>query len=87
MAGGKVEFVGETRGAEDKLNIMKIHNAVFVNDKIEAITPEGNINLRIKRILNDQKKEVSEAHGGHEKLYFFEFDKILPEKSLIRRKV
>ena len=87
LMGGKVEFVGETRGIEGKLNIMKIHNAVFTKDKIEAITPEGNIPIKIKKILNHQKKEVSEAHGGHDKLYFFEFDKTLPERSLIRRKV
>jgi len=87
LFGGAVEFVGETRGAEGKLNIMKIHNAVLKNDKIEAITPEKNILVKIKKIFNDQKKEISEAHGGHKKLYYFEFDKVLPEGSLIRRKI
>ncbi|KKQ14274.1 MAG: Peptidase U32 [Candidatus Moranbacteria bacterium GW2011_GWF2_36_839] len=85
LFGAKVEFVGETRGVEGKLNIMKIHNAVLRQDKIEAITPEKNIALKIKKIFNDQKKEIDEAHGGHEKLYYFEFDKVLPEGSLIRR--
>lgn len=85
LFGAKVEFVGEMRGVEGKLNIMKIHNAVLKNDKIEAITPEKNIAIKIKKIFNDQKKEISEAHGGHKKLYYFEFDKILPEGSLIRR--
>ena len=87
LFGGEVEFVGETRGVEGKLNIMKIHNAVLKNDKIEAITPEKNISVKIKKIFNDQKKEISEAHGGHKKLYYFEFDKVLPEGSLIRRKL
>ncbi len=87
LFGANVEFVGETRGVEGKLNIMKIHNAVLKNDKIEAITPEKNIALKIRKIFNDQKKEISEAHGGHEKLYYFEFDKVLPEGSLIRKKI
>ena len=54
------------------------------NDKYSKIKGRKE---SIKKIFNNQKKEVSEAHGGHEKLYFFEFDKILPERSLIRRKV
>lgn len=87
LFGGRVEFVGEVRGVEGKLNIMKIHNAVLKDDKIEAITPEKNIALKIKKIFNDQKKEIDEAHGGHEKLYYFEFDKVLPEGSLIRKKI
>ncbi|MDO9231043.1 MAG: U32 family peptidase C-terminal domain-containing protein [bacterium] len=87
LFGTKVEFVGEVRGVEGKLNIMKIHNAVLRQDKIEAITPEKNIALKIKKIFNDQKKEIDEAHGGHKKLYYFEFDKVLPEGGLIRRKI
>jgi len=87
LFGAKVEFVGETRGVEGKLNIMKIHNAVLRQDKIEAITPEKNITLKIKKIFNNQKKEIDEAHGGHEKLYYFQFDKVLPEGSLIRKKI
>ena len=85
LFGAKVEFVGEVRGVEGKLNIMKIHNAVLKDDKIEAITPEKNIKVKILKIFDDQKKEIDEAHGGHEKLYYFEFDKVLPEGSLIRR--
>jgi hypothetical protein len=65
----------------------KVHNAVFIGDKIEAITPEKNITLKIKKILNDKKEEIKEAHGGHEKMYYFEFDKVLPEGSLIRKKI
>ncbi|MFZ2975529.1 MAG: U32 family peptidase C-terminal domain-containing protein [Candidatus Moraniibacteriota bacterium] len=91
---GNWEFVGEVMGVNAgtglkpvRTNIMKIHNAVLRQDKIEAITPEKNITLKIKKIFNDQKKEISEAHGGHEKLYYFEFDKVLPEGSLIRKKI
>ncbi|HRY82788.1 MAG TPA: U32 family peptidase C-terminal domain-containing protein [Candidatus Moranbacteria bacterium] len=96
MKKGSWEFVGEVlnnnvgtdfKSVQNKLNILKIHNAVFKNDKIEAITPEKNIPVKIVKILNHKKEEVQEAHGGHEKLYYFEFDKILPKGSLIRRKI
>lgn len=84
---GKFEFVGEILGVENGLHVMKAHNAVFQKDEIEAVTSEKNIPVKTIKILNNQKKEVSEAHGGHEKLYYFEFDKILPEGSLIRKKI
>lgn len=89
LQGGKFEFVGEVLDAGTSLKPVrtKVHNAIFLGDKIEAVTPEKNISVKIKKIFNDQKKEVSSAHGGHEKLYYFEFDKVLPKRSLIRRKI
>jgi len=83
---GKSEFVGETVGTENNLDIVRVHNAVFLKDKVEAVTPEGNVAVKIKRILDDKKQEVTEAHGGHSRKYYFEFDKSLPERSLIRKK-
>jgi len=89
---GNWEFVGEVMGVNAgtglkpvRTNIVKVHNALLKKDKIEAITPEKNIALKIKEIFDDQKKEISQAHGGHEKLYYFEFDKVLPVGSLIRK--
>jgi U32 family peptidase len=86
MRKGRFEFVGEVIGAENNLNIIKVHNAVFSKDKIEAVTPEGNISVKIKRIFDDKMREVAEAHGGHERKYHFEFDETLPERSLVRKK-
>jgi putative protease len=87
LQGGALEFVGEVleEGTGLKPVRTKVHNAIFLSDKIEAVTPEKNISVKILKILNDKKEVVSEAHGGHEKLYYFEFDKVLPEGSLIRK--
>jgi U32 family peptidase len=84
---GKFEFVGEAEGMRGNLNVVKIHNAVFLSDKIEAVMPEGKIKIKIKKILDDKMREVSEAHGGHKKKYYFEFNNVLPEKSLIRKSI
>ena len=53
---------------------------VKVKNVLENVGIEENI-----FIFGHKKEEVLEAHGGHEKLYYFEFDKTLPERSLIRR--
>jgi len=84
---GKFEFVGEILGEKSGSNIVKVHNAIFLKDKIEIVTPGGDAAVKIKRILNHRGREVQEAHGGHDKKYFFEFDKNFPPRSLIRREV
>lgn len=81
------QFVGEVLGKEGILNILRVHNQISLEDELEAITPEKNIALKIKKILDYNKKEVSSAHGGHEKKYYFEFDRLLEKETLIRRKI
>lgn len=68
-------------------NIVFMHNEIFLKDKLEAVSPKGNEKIKIKKILNHKLEEAQEAHGGHEKRFFVQFDKILPEKTLIRRKL
>lgn len=80
------KFVGEIEGVKNKLNIVRAHNEVFLKDKLEAITPDNIFSIKIKKIYNNKMELVKEAHGGHEKRYFFEFDKVLPKKALIRKK-
>ncbi len=81
------KFVGQIEGAENKMNIVRAHNEIFANDKLEALTPEGIFPVKIKKIYNYKMEEVFEAHGGHEKRYFFQLNKILPEKALLRKKI
>lgn len=85
--GNKFQFVGEIVGAKDKLNIVRVHNEIYLEDKIEAITPEKNIPINIKKIYDDKIQEMEEAHGGHERKYFFVFNEVLPAGSLIRKKL
>ena len=83
----KFQFVGEVRGTENNLNILRVHNHISLSDKLEAITPEKNIKLKIKRILDYNKNEVSVADGGHKNEYYFEFDRKLESGNLIRKVV
>jgi len=71
--------------AKGKFNIVRVHNEIFKKDELEAVSPEKTIPVRIKKIYNYKMEEMQEAHGGHEKRYFMLFDKILEEKTLLRK--
>ncbi len=80
------EFVGEI--IESKGGLVKImpHNAIYQKDKLEIIAREKNILVKIKKILDDGKKEVKSAHGGQDKYYYLEIDnKNIEPMSLIRK--
>ncbi len=81
----KFQFVGEVRGASGKLNILRVHNHISIKDELEAITPQENVRLKIKKILDYNKKEITVADGGHDKKYYFEFDKKLESGNLVRK--
>jgi putative protease len=82
---GGYEFVGEVKGIQGELNFVKVHNAILLGDQVEAVTPEGNFPVKIQRILDDKKNEITEAHGGHDRKYFFEFDRVLNDMTIIRK--
>jgi len=84
-----VKFSGASLPATkfNRVNIVYLHNEIFIKDKLEAITPEKIFPIKIKKIYNHNMEQVKEAHGGHKKRYFFEFDKILPNRALIRKKL
>jgi len=75
------------KNKKEKYNIVFMHNEMFLKDKLEAVTPRGNEKIKIKKILNHKLEKVAEAHGGHEKRFFVQFDRVLAEKTLIRRKL
>lgn len=83
MNKGSREFVGEIIGQEGSLNIIKVHNALLMGNELEAITPQGNLSVRIKKLYDWNKREIQEAHGGHANNYYVELDRLLAEKSLI----
>ena len=83
---GNYIFVGEVKGAAGKMNIVKVHNELKINDNLEVIVPTGNQKIKIKKLLGHNYQEVREAHGGHKYNYFFEFDKVLKKNALIRKK-
>ena len=83
-SGAQYQFVGEIEGIEGELNILRVHNQISILDKLEAITPLGNIPIKIKQLFDDTKKTVTEAHGGHERRSYVKFDRSLNERDLIR---
>lgn len=84
---GSYEFVGEVEGVNDKANIIRAHNHFSIEDKLEAITPHGNISVSIVRIIDKNGSEVGNANGGHEGRYSVELDQVLEEGSLLRKKI
>lgn len=82
------EFVGEILESDGNFLKIKAHNAIYKKDKIEIISPGKNRAVKIKKILNDEKKMVASAHGGHEKCYYLEVDKKgIEPLSLIRKRL
>lgn len=85
------KFAGQIEGRKkiggEIFNVVFMHNEIFSDDSIEAVTPEGNLKVTIKKILNHKLEEVGEIHGGHQNRFFVQFNKTLPETALLRRKI
>jgi putative protease len=81
----KFQFVGEIKDLKNNLHTLRVHNHVSKDDYLEVITPKENIKLKIKKILDYNKNEVAVADGGHNKEYYFEFDKTLEKGGLLRK--
>jgi putative protease len=69
------QFVGEVLSVKKNLLTVKPHNSLKVGEKVLAVTPKKNISFQIKKIYNDQMKEVASANGGHEKLFYFKINR------------
>ncbi len=85
------KFVGQIEGKKTVggkiFNVVFMHNEMFLEDKLEAVGPKGNEKIKIKQILNHKLEKVTEAHGGHDKRFLVQFDRVLREKTLLRRKI
>ena len=93
------EFVGEVmddaphpnplpRGEGEVVKI-KVHNALFVGDRVEFIQPNNkNIFCKIKNIYDDKTFEkLKSAHGGQERMVYIEINKKPEVFSVIRKKI
>jgi putative protease len=93
------EFVGEVincaphpnplpRG-EGELVKIKVHNAIFVGDRVEFIQPNSkNIFCKIKNIYDDKTLEkLKSAHGGQERMVYIEISKKPEVFSVMRKKL
>ena len=60
----------------------------MIGDKIEFVVPLGkNVEYKIKKMYNKDMGEIKEAHGGQSGVIFLPFEKDLPERTLLRRKI
>lgn len=91
LSEAEFKFAGIVEGQKEIdgqfFNIVFAHNEMFLRDAIESVAPEGNLKIKIRKILNHKLEEVEEIHGGHRNRFFVLFDKVLPEMVLLRRKV
>ena len=72
------------------LNLMKVkvHNKIVVGDEIELVIPNAeNISFKVEKMYNQEGEEITEAHGGQEKVIYLPIGKDIAEHSLIRRKL
>ena len=67
---------------------IRVHNAIYDKDEVEIVGKDGNSKVKILKLLDDQMEEVTSAHGGHGKNYYFAFDKEgVKEMDLLRKKI
>jgi len=67
---------------------MKVHNQIFVGDRLEFIIPgEEVFSYKVKKMYNKNMEEIDEAHGGQDEAIYLEMDRDLPEMTLVRRKL
>jgi len=87
----KYEFVGEVLENDNDKNLIKIrvHNALFVDEKVEFIQPKGdNLFCKIKNIYDDKTlAKLKSAHGGQNRMVYIEISKNPEVFSVMRRKL
>ena len=61
------QFVGELTGERrNGLAEVKVKNRFAVGDKLELMTPQGNLNLRLEQLENKRGESIEVAPGdGH----------------------
>ena len=68
---------------------IKVHNALFVGDRVEFIQPNNkNIFCKIKNIYDNRTFEkLKSAHGGQEKMVYVEISKTPGVFSVMRKRI
>ncbi len=68
---------------------IKVHNAIFISDRVEFIQPKGdNIFCKIKNIYDNKTFEkLKSAHGGQDRMVYIEISKMPEVFSVMRKKI
>lgn len=87
------EFCGQVIESKKNKNsyqtTITVHNTMNVGDQVEIVLPPYNIvKMKIKKMVDVKRnKTVREAHGGGTQQVIIETSKIIPEFSLLRRRL
>jgi len=72
----------------ERLVAVKVHNQIFVGDKVELVVPCGeNVAITVEKMYDENGGKITEAHGGQGKIIWLAVEKAVPERTLIRRKI
>lgn len=66
---------------------VKVHNAIYQDDKVEVVGKNDNYEVKIINMFDDKGDKVESAHGGHGKNYYFVFNKNNLEEMDFLRKI
>jgi putative protease len=61
-----------------------VHNAIYLNQKIDAISPNNLKPIKALKIFNHKLEEKPSAHGGTDKIWFIQFDEKLDDWVVLR---
>lgn len=68
----KYQFVGEVKKIDKNKILVKPHNAIRIDDKLEIIGKNGIAKVLVKNIFNEKGEKTVSAHGGQEKDFYLD---------------
>ena len=66
------------------LAAIKVHNAIFKGQTVEAIAPQSLTALKVLEIFDHKQQPQESAHGGTDKIWYIRFDKPLTNWTILR---
>jgi len=65
------QFVGEVLGKNDKTGFIEVDvkNKFLTGDRLELMTPNGNVSFTLTKMLNKKGEEISDAKGSGYKVF------------------
>ncbi len=82
------QFVGELTGERrNSLAEVKVKNRFAVGDKLELMTPQGNLNLRLERLENKRGEAIEVAPGDGHTVYLPVPDDVDLQYALLMREL
>jgi putative protease len=84
----KIDTKKQQKQNNNNLIKVKVHNAIYRDDKIEVIDPSKNYSVKILAIYDEKMKKVNSAHGGHQEVYYLKVEnKNIQVRNLLRKKI